>query len=143
MIAAIMALAIGISLQDAAQIALITEIEAKKHALDSKMVLAIIMTESRFNKKATGALGEVGLMQLRPQFHSASYDIKDNLKKGIRYLAYARDKCYNKYGEAWIVCFNGGTGIRLKRPLEFAYYKKVRENYGKIENFYTRLTLQD
>lgn len=38
-----------------------------QYGLDPKVVTALIKTESQFNRTAIGSVGEVGLMQLRPE----------------------------------------------------------------------------
>jgi soluble lytic murein transglycosylase-like protein len=41
--------------------------ESAKHDFDPVLVLAIIKTESSFNPLAIGGVGEIGLMQIRPE----------------------------------------------------------------------------
>lgn len=64
--------------------------------------LAIIDTESRFDREAEGALGEVGLFQVHPvnwsrmeKEHIDVFDTKGNLEAGVIILA----ECFNQYHE--------------------------------------------
>lgn len=55
--------------------------EAHDHGLDPVFVLAIIETESSFNPLARGGVGEIGLMQIRPE--TAEWIAK---KRGLPWL---------------------------------------------------------
>jgi soluble lytic murein transglycosylase-like protein len=89
--------------------------------------LAIATVESRLNPNAIGAIGEIGLFQLRPEFHSVKRgEIDHNINVATRYLAKLQKQCAH-YGDAFFVCFNYGPGRRLKRPKQFPYYIKVME----------------
>lgn len=64
--------------------------------------LAIIDTESRFDREAEGTLGEVGLFQVHPvnwsrmeEEHIDVFDTKGNLEAGVIILA----ECFNQYHE--------------------------------------------
>jgi|SRR5215510_894480 len=41
--------------------------ESEKAGIDFKVVLAVIEKESQFNPRAVGSVGEIGLMQIRPE----------------------------------------------------------------------------
>ena len=76
--------------------------QASKHGIEPELVLAIIKTESNFNPKAVGKTHkERGLMQLRPKYHKASFDIKENIEEGVTYLAKLKKICKKRYQEAW------------------------------------------
>lgn len=100
---------------------------APRYRLDPKLVLAIIKVESNFNPKAIGKThGEVGLMQLRPRFHTcASFEERVNIECGVRYLKIIQRKFKHTYGDAWFVAYNTGPSIRLSFPKKSAYYRKV------------------
>lgn len=94
--------------------------------LDPQLVLAIVEAESSFNPKARGQRGEVGLFQLRPEFH----DVREgaslhNISVGIAYLSTVRSACSGRYGSAWFVCFNYGPYTKIESPKETEYYKRV------------------
>lgn len=127
------------------EIVRVVQQESVKNDLDPMLVYSIIAVESNYQVKAIGkAYGERGLLQLKPKYHGqVPLDIKNNLKAGIKYLAYVQRACYLRYGPAWPVCYNGGPGIRLKNPTKFKYYVKVIEAYGKIEaNLHSRTSIQ-
>lgn len=59
---------------------------AEKYNVDSRFVKAIIYQESKFDARARGAHGEVGLMQIMPNGAAvdwARYYKKDKLRKGL------------------------------------------------------------
>lgn len=110
-------------------------ITATKYGVDPILVLAIIQVESKGNPKATGGLGEIGLMQLRPEFHSGvTYEIGNNIRYGVRYLAHIKDRCPNRNDLEWITCYNKGTAKRLKHPTYNRYYKRVMAEYARLLN---------
>jgi soluble lytic murein transglycosylase-like protein len=112
--------------------------EAIAHGLDPVLVLSIAEVESRFNPNAVGSLGELGLLQLRPEFHPVvKGDTRHNIRVGVRYLASIKSRCSLKYGDAWFVCFNRGEYRKaLKAPREFPYYKKVKAAYERRQVTY-------
>lgn len=114
--------------------ALVTSL-ANGYNIDSKLVLAIIEVESKGNVFAVGRThGEIGLMQLRPNFFpEVSFGIYSNIVTGIQYLAYLRERKISTWGDAWFVAYNVGPNARLDDPFEFPYYKKVMEVYGRLE----------
>jgi soluble lytic murein transglycosylase-like protein len=106
---------------------------ALAEGVDPNLALAIAEVESRFNPQTVGTLGELGIYQLRPEFHSVSLkDTHGNIVTGIRYLAKLKRVC-NFYGDAFFVCFNYGPTKRLKYPTLFPYYKKVMVAKDHIE----------
>jgi len=99
--------------------------ESNKHNLDPALVLAIMKVESSFNQRSIGSAGEIGLMQLHPQFHPQLPNNDDNIAYAVRYLATLKRSCELKYGDAWFVCYNSGPNRDLERPTHTSYYGKV------------------
>lgn len=101
----------------------------KATGIDHKLLLAIAKVESNWNPRAIGkSHGEVGLMQLRPQFHpGVGFGIKQNMLMGAKYLAKLKKMKYSKWGKAWFVAYNVGPGYKLNYPMLHSYYKKVRK----------------
>ncbi len=98
---------------------------AKAHRINPELALAIAEIESQFDPNAKGSLGEVGLFQLRPEYHRVvSGNIQSNVDTAMKYLAQLKQDC-RQYQEAFFVCFNYGTARTLKHPRLFPYYKKV------------------
>jgi len=91
--------------------ALISRVAAT-HGVPAGLAHAVVTIESRYNPRARGAAGEVGLMQIKPATArgigytgsiAALYDPATNLEWGMRYLA----KAYQLGGGS--VC---GTALR-------------------------------
>ena len=103
------------------------------HGLDPDLAVAIAYTESSLNPNAIGDLGEIGLFQLRPEFHNVEKgNVSHNVNVAVKYLVKIKEICENKYGKAWFICFNTGPYKKIKvEPTEFSYYKKVMRIYGK------------
>jgi soluble lytic murein transglycosylase-like protein len=94
-----------------------------------------VEVESTYNPKARGAVGEVGLMQLRPATArmvgysgsmSALYDPETNIAYGMKYLGEAHklaagDTC------GTILRYNAGHGATRMNPISAAYCEKVRK----------------
>lgn len=134
MVEVLLTLFIHLSKTEANLIVETVEIESAKYELDPTLVYSIIAVESRYQVKAIGSShSERGLMQLNPKYYGqVPLDIQENIKLGIKVLAKKKDVCKNRYGAAWMVCYNGGTGIRLKQPRLFPYYTKVINRYEQI-----------
>jgi soluble lytic murein transglycosylase-like protein len=108
--------------------------EAISQGIDPELAEAVAVVESGLNPKAVGKLHELGLFQLRPEYHKVTSDIHNQIKVGIAYLAEMRRICGGYYpGKAWILCFNHGPNKRLKRPLQAAYYRKVMREMNRLK----------
>lgn len=132
------------------------------YGVDPRMVMSIVQLESRFNTFAVGQHGELGLMQLRPEYFSKScqknfqpnvktpesvkikkipcgqelFLAEENLKIGIQNLKKVMQSCAHKKDGTWVLCHNLGVkgASRIKHPKEFAYYKEVMRNYQAFKN---------
>lgn len=106
---------------------------AKAAGLPTELAEAVIRHESRFNPKARGRHGEIGLMQIKPQTARALgytgtaaglYDVETNLKWGMAYLAGAYklaggDTC------GTILRYNAGHGATRMNRTSRAYCSEV------------------
>jgi soluble lytic murein transglycosylase-like protein len=103
--------------------AAITE-ESNEHDVKPGIIAAIMWHESRFQKYARGAKGEVGRMQLfrnggavtgryrHLSFHAlAQTDLNTHL--GVVYLAQFSHKCAT--ASQWLTAYNHGPGCRTSR----------------------------
>lgn len=98
---------------------------AKKNGVDPLLALSIADVESKLNPNAVGSLGEIGVFQLRPSFHSVvKGNERHNIDVATKYLAKLKVTC-NSYGKAYFVCFNYGPVRHLNHPTLFPYYRKV------------------
>lgn len=107
-----------------------TEIFAasRNTTLEPALIAAVIAVESRFRVRATGSIGELGLMQLNPVFHKATYTIHKNIYLGTQYLASIRNRFMQHYtGSNWLELYNRGPA---SRPVTFTYTKKVMRYYA-------------
>jgi membrane-bound lytic murein transglycosylase MltF len=108
--------------------------EATLQNVDPDLAVAIAKIESSLNPNAVGGLGEIGLFQLRPEYHDVQKgNTKQNIQVGIRYLNQLKQMCIAKFDEAWFVCFNYGPHNKLKYPKETQYFKKVMKEVNRIK----------
>lgn len=91
--------------------------------LDCKTVLAVMKVESNLDPKAVGkSHGEIGLGQLRPEFHKcASFDPAINTRCSISYMKQLKQR----FGSSWPTFYNLGPNTKIKHPKLWPYYKKV------------------
>jgi soluble lytic murein transglycosylase-like protein len=105
---------------------------AIENGIDPDLALAIMHVESKGDANAIGALGEVGLFQLRGEFHDVRHgDPRHNVGVALRYLAALKERFEPIHGDAWFVAFNVGP-TRLasyKAPRKTAYYQRVTAYY--------------
>lgn len=106
---------------------------AKAAGLPAELAEAVVRHESRFNPKARGRHGEIGLMQIKPQTArglgysgtaAGLYDVETNLKWGMAYLAGAYklaggDTC------GTILRYNAGHGATRMNRTSRAYCSEV------------------
>jgi soluble lytic murein transglycosylase len=121
--------------------------EANHHSMDPLFLLAVINTESKFNVKARGHHGEVGLMQLLPRTakwlapHAglpSNFDLSEpsvNIRIGATYLSFLRHK-FKRNGVHYLAAYNMGTAnVRrlIKSKVEPRLYAtRVLNSYEQI-----------
>ncbi len=111
---------------------------AQKHGVPVSIAKAVVQVESNFNSRARGSVGEVGLMQIRPQTArgmgyrgsvKALYHPETNLEWGMRYLAGA----YKKAGGdvcGTILRYNAGHYAKRMNPVSRRYCQRVKSIIG-------------
>jgi soluble lytic murein transglycosylase-like protein len=115
-----------------ADIEALVRIEALKQKVDPNLALAIVEAESGFNQAARGSRGEIGLLQLRPEFHGSQIlTVAGNIRIGVRYLAECQRACSARYGDAAFVCYNRGPAAPTVEPKSTPYYQKVIALYRR------------
>ncbi len=109
---------------------------AAQYGIEPKTALAIAWKESRLNPMAVGALGEIGLFQVRPQMYpqiAASMTPRDQVQVSLKLMAVKQRAC----GVALLpTCWNFGvTGMkRLDRPYDTEYARDIRRISEIIES---------
>lgn len=99
--------------------------EARLQGVPVQVAIAVGKVESSLRQSAIGPFGEVGVFQIRPEYTKANiYDLKSNIKEGVRQLAYWMQHCPVKHNVAWVNCYNAGYR-NPKYPLLRPYVKKV------------------
>jgi soluble lytic murein transglycosylase-like protein len=108
--------------------------------VDPLLVAAVVQVESKFNTQTVGALGEIGLMQLRPEFFAPKqpgklFNADTNINIGVKYLKLVESRCRHKLNNTFVVCYNAGIagGSRLLDPGKFSYYKRVSKEYDALK----------
>lgn len=110
-------------------------INAPKYDINPYLAAAVVKTESNFNSKAVGSLGELGLFQIRPEYSKYSrrqlLDPYINIIAGLEMLERVKRKCKHTIDKTFLTCYNAGItgGSKLKYPKRFPYYNKVYSRY--------------
>lgn len=113
------------------------------YKIDSNLVAAVIATESRFDTTKVGTKGEIGLMQIRPEYHATflKYQkdrreflrgIGPNIGSGVEYMHEMKHKFIKKYKNFyWLEHYNQGPN---RRPTKFKYTAKVLSYYKRFKS---------
>ena len=111
---------------------------SRKYGVSEDLIKAVITVESCFRRKARGAAGEKGLMQLMPatarRFNvNRGYNSWENVHGGTRYLSYLF-KRYRGDTQRVVAAYNAGEGnVRPgKRIRNIGYVRKVMRAYRKL-----------
>lgn len=123
--------------------------ESEKYGFDPIFVAALIKTESRFNPDAVGSVGEIGLMQIRPETgawiakrgnlpwkgKSSLQNPVSNIRIGVYYISFLRDY-FEGRASKYLSAYNVGPG-KLKKMMASdlkpkIYSTNVMKNYKKI-----------
>lgn len=108
---------------------------AEMYNVPSKLVHAIIRYESSYNPNAVGGVGEIGLMQIRPETAkhlgykgttAGLHDPETNIRYGVKYLAGAHrlsggDIC------GTVLKYNAGHGAKKMNPISAKYCQTVKQ----------------
>jgi soluble lytic murein transglycosylase-like protein len=120
----------------------LVEATAKRFDVDPLLVHSVIQVESNYNPYAVSAKGAQGLMQLMPSTARRfgvknTFDVKQNIEGGVRYLKYL-DSLFPNDRRLTIAAYNAGEGAVWKygnnvppyRETE-QYVQRVGMRYGK------------
>ncbi len=107
---------------------------ARRYGVPTNLAHAVVAVESRFNPKARGSAGEVGLMQIKPATARmmgyrgstrALYDPETNIRWGMQYLATAHQLGGGEVCNT-ILRYNAGHGATRMNPVSEHYCVKVQ-----------------
>ncbi len=123
--------------------------EARRHALDPRLVLAVVHVESRYDSFAVSEKNAMGLMQILPttgewlaaeigvpwQGPQTLFDPIANVRLGVAYLSRLLER-YDGDLAAALAAYNWGPGhidgrLRNGAPLPVAYADLVLRAYGR------------
>jgi soluble lytic murein transglycosylase len=120
---------------------------SRRNGMDPVFLLAVIKTESKFNQNAIGSVGEVGLMQIRPetaewickkfnikwQGREALKDPSYNVLVGSFYMLYLKNTLKKSKPVRYITAYNTGLKtLKNMSPVKFKeadYFNRVVTNY--------------
>ena len=116
----------------------IVEAAAKQYDVDPLLVHSVIQVESNYQAKAVSPKGAQGLMQLIPatarRFGATnSFDPKENIEAGVRYLKYLGTMFSEDLGLA-LAAYNAGEGAVQKYGNSIPPYRETEQyvhNVGK------------
>lgn len=99
--------------------------------IDPYLILAIAQIESSYNPKAVGKIGEIGLYQLRPEFHPIrkTDSIERQTKIAIKYLKKLQASCFDKVLQCWNM---GPTRAKKYKYASTNYERKVLNAYKNL-----------
>jgi hypothetical protein len=122
-----------------AYLALITS-EAEQQGLPPALADAIAQVESRYDANVVGRMGEVGLMQIRPQTAAmlgykgeikALFDPETNVRLGVAYLARAWQLAKGDVCRT-LMKYRAGWGEERMTPLSVEYCRRARGHLAAI-----------
>jgi soluble lytic murein transglycosylase len=129
--------------------------ESFKHDFDPVFVSSVILNESSFDPDKIGSVGEIGLMQVRPETgqwiarkdnlnwrgKASLHDPVTNIRLGTAYLSYLRVR-FDSHARLYLAAYNMGQGNvkaalgRKVWPKDYAlrvmkyyvsYYRRIRD----------------
>jgi len=121
----------------------LVEEAARKHNVDPLLIHSVIQVESQYNPFAVSPKGAAGLMQLIPATARRfgvknSFDPRQNIDAGVRYLKYLQDLFQDD--RLALAAYNAGEGSVVEHqwipPYRETqeYVRRVREKYAELKN---------
>jgi soluble lytic murein transglycosylase-like protein len=109
---------------------------ARKYSIDSKIIHAVVETESFYRPNALSAKGAQGLMQLMPDTAKQlgvidAFDPAQNIEGGTKHLKYLLDKYDGELSLA-LAAYNAGEGT-VNKYGGIPPYSETRQYIEKIE----------
>ena len=127
------------------EIATMVEEAAKANRVDPLLVHSVIQAESNFNPYAVSAKGAEGLMQLMPPTARQlgvrnSFDPKQNIEAGVRYLKQLQDLFQDD--RLALAAYNAGPGA-VDKYHGVPPYRETRQYVARIIRDYNRKKLAE
>ena len=112
---------------------------ARHYQVPRELVHAIIQQESNWNDRAVSIKGACGLMQLMPRTASRlgvsdTFDMKQNIGGGVRYLQYLLSQYHGDMRLAVAAYYAGEQrvrGLQYSNQQVIRYVEQVRQRYLK------------
>jgi len=113
---------------------------AKEYNIDPDLVIAVIRTESCFDRKAVSRVGARGLMQLMPATAKYlgvkdSFDAEQNIEGGVKYLREMLDT-FNQDQKLALAAYNAGPGA-VNKYNGIPPFKETQNYVKKITAMYS------
>lgn len=114
--------------------------EADQRGLPAAMADAVVKVESGFNPNVVGGVGEVGLMQIRPQTAAmlgykggltGLFEPETNVRFGVAYLARAWELARGDVCRT-LMKYRAGWGEERMTPLSVEYCRRARGHLAAI-----------
>ena len=124
----------------AATVPQLVEAAAKKYEVDPLLVHSVIQVESNYNPYAVSPKGAQGLMQLMPgtarRFGvSNSFDPREHIEGGVRYLKYLSD-LFPQDPRLALAAYNAGEGAVWKYNYQIPPYRETEQYVYKVARKY-------
>ncbi len=122
----------------------LVEEAAKSHDVSPLLVHSVIQVESNYNPYAVSPKGAQGLMQLMPATArrfgvTDSFDARQNIEGGVRYLKFLRDTF--KDDKLAIAAYNAGEGAVTKYR-DVPPYAETQSYVSKVGAKYSKAKLE-
>ena len=119
-----------------------TDYWAAEYGVERELVYAVIEAESGGDPNAISSAGAAGVMQLMPDTAAVfrvrnRFDIEDNVRAGVAYLAWLRDLCRGDR-RLIVASYIAGQNRVLRLGLNFAYSKDIHEYVTRVACLYRR-----
>lgn len=120
----------------------LVEATAKRYDVDPLLVHSVIQVESNYNPYAVSAKGAQGLMQLMPATARRfgvknSFNVKENIEGGVRYLKYL-DSLFPNDRRLTIAAYNAGEGAVWKYGNNIPPYRETKQYVERVGSRYGR-----
>ena len=130
------------ALRKSARVDELVEEAARKHNVDPLLIHSVIQVESGYDPFAVSPKGAVGLMQLVPATALRygvrnSFDPKQNIDAGVRYLKYLQDLFNDE--DLTLAAYNAGEGAVISHQWIVPPYQETQEYVRRVGLKYQEL----